>query len=164
MFFTRGDLAGFVLPVSAATSVPCDVTALISAINSASSGDRLDLATGCTYTLTVVDNLTLGTTGLLVISTTLTINGHGATITRSSVGGTPDFRIFALASGGDLTLDSLTVSNGSTGFTLPVGVGIYNNGGTRTLRYKSSPSRAMCVRCKWCSRLAWRKQNLIASM
>ena len=49
-----------IIPVQAATtSVPCDVTALVSAIstaNATAADDTLDLAAGCTYTLTAVDN------------------------------------------------------------------------------------------------------------
>ena len=102
-------LVGFILPAEAATSVPCDVTALINAINSASSGDTLDLAVGCTYTLTVVNNATDDGNGLPVIDITLTINGNGATIERGSAA--PDFRLLDIANGSNLTLNNLTLSN-----------------------------------------------------
>src|SRR5690606_28385394 len=55
----------------------------------------------------------------------LTINGNGATLVRSDAGGTASFRLLYIATGAQLTLDSVTVSNGdSTHF----GGGIYNAG------------------------------------
>ncbi|MGI9074704.1 MAG: hypothetical protein ACR2JB_26085, partial [Bryobacteraceae bacterium] len=42
----------------------------------------------------------------------ITVNGYGATIARSQVSGTPPFRIFAVTSGGNLTLNVVTVKGG----------------------------------------------------
>jgi len=79
---------------------------------SAGSGaDVIELAKGATYTLDSVDN---GINGLPAITTEITINGNGATIERSSAGGTPAFRFFLLNSGANLTLNNLTLSNGRT--------------------------------------------------
>lgn len=90
-----------------------DAAALIAAINSATSGDTITLESGCVYTLTAVDNYeTFGDNGLPIINKTLTIEGNGATIERSSAGGTPEFRIFKIQATGDLTLNNLTVNNG----------------------------------------------------
>jgi hypothetical protein len=101
-------------PVLAATiNVPCgDVPGLKAAITSAASGDTISLAAGCTYTLTTADNpgLGSGSNGLPVINKTLTIAGNGATITRS---GATQFRFFEVFATGSLTLDQLTLSNGS---------------------------------------------------
>src|SRR6185503_10950002 len=61
-----------------------DVAGLIAAINSANSSaapNVINLANGGTYTLTTVDN---GSNGLPVINNSMTINGNGATIQRSS--------------------------------------------------------------------------------
>jgi hypothetical protein len=94
-----------------------DVTALINAINTAngnSEADTINLAAGGTYTLTAVHNDTNGPNGLPSITSEITINGNGATIQRSSAGGTPDFRIFHVAAGGDLTLNDVTIRNGKT--------------------------------------------------
>src|SRR5438105_4383901 len=95
-----------------------DVPGLIAAINTANAqpgADIINLATGGTYTLTVVDNsLTYfytGPNGLPTITSQITINGNGATIQRSSTPGTPDFRIFEVASG-DLTLNGVTIRGG----------------------------------------------------
>jgi hypothetical protein len=109
--------AGDVLAVDCGGSIP-DAAALIAAINSATSGDTITLEAGCTYTLTVPDN---GSNGLPIIDKTLTFEGNGATIERSSDGGTPEF-IIIWVEGGDLTVNNLTFANGLTG--------IYSNSST----------------------------------
>ena len=97
--------------------VPCDVNQLITTITTANGNgvaDTITLALGCTYTLTTTNN---GNNGLPSITTTITINGNGATIQRDLSftcpdGTNPEFRIFHVAGSGDLTLKDLTVSNG----------------------------------------------------
>ena len=70
------------------------VTSLINVINSANSNnndDTINLTAGCTYTLTEEDNFIGNGNGLPVIVAghgTLTINGNGATIKRSSANST----------------------------------------------------------------------------
>jgi predicted outer membrane repeat protein len=111
-------------PTPTPTTDPCDAANLINAINTANGegADTIDLIGVCTYTLTVVDNDTDGPNGLPSITGTITINGHGATIERSSA---DDFRIFHVASGGGLTLTDITVTNGNAD---DYGGGIYNEG------------------------------------
>src|SRR5438552_17176006 len=95
---------------AATIPVPCSVPALVTAINTANStggDDTINLAGGCTYTLTTPDN---AANGLPVISTNVTINGYGATITRDP--SAPSFRILAVASTGTLTLNTATISGG----------------------------------------------------
>jgi hypothetical protein len=90
-----------------------DSAGLISAIqnaNSTTEPDMISLAAGCMYTLTALDNHLDGKNGLPNITTTITIDGNGATIARAS--SAPHFRIFHIGSGGSLTLNNLTVSNG----------------------------------------------------
>jgi len=75
------------------------------------------------------------TSAQLTISTTLTIDGGttGVTIVRSDEAGTPDFRIFEIT-GGDVTLDSLTIRNGLASVSPDnSGGGIRNDGGTLTV-------------------------------
>ncbi len=116
-------LVGSVLPALAGqpahpppprpVAVPCDTGALIKAINEANAagGAVLDLAPGCTYTLTAPQPNT--ETGLPPITAPITIHGNAATITRSTAAGTPDFRIFeVLAAPARLNLSRLTISNG----------------------------------------------------
>src|SRR4051794_28791361 len=84
-----------------------DVLALKAAINAANANgqaDTINLAAGGTYTLTTIDNSTLGATGLPAIANEvagldLTINGNGAKIQRSASAGTPEFRILAVSNG-----------------------------------------------------------------
>jgi hypothetical protein len=68
------------------------------------------------------------TSAQLTISTMLTIDGGttGVTIARSDEAGTPDFRIFDIT-GGDVTLESLTIRNGNVSGTSSGG-GIFNSG------------------------------------
>jgi hypothetical protein len=92
----------------------------------------LNLAPGCTYTLTTPDN---SINGLPVITTAITIEANGDTITRSS--NTP-FRILEIDPTGDLTLNELTISNGNANASSSIsdsfiGGGIYNDMGTLTM-------------------------------
>jgi len=99
---------------AATFNVDCNVADLIAAISTANGNgedDVINLAAGCTYTLTAVDNDTDGPNGLPSIYTKITINGNGATITRSSAS---DFRIFHLGYNGHLILNDLTITNGRT--------------------------------------------------
>lgn len=105
-----------------------DVAALIAAINTANDEtthpglDTITLGAGCTYTMIAVDNWWYRPNGLPAISSTITIEGNGATITRSGNDGTetssPNSRFFYISCGlsglaaGTLTLHDLTLSNG----------------------------------------------------
>jgi hypothetical protein len=95
---------------------PVDVPTLIAAINSANTtpgGNTINLVPGMTYSLTVNQGGS-GGNGLAPIAAAggpLVINGNGATITRAA--GSPNFRIFTVAAGANLTLNSVTLSNGS---------------------------------------------------
>jgi len=123
---------------------------------SAGSGaDTLILQNSSAHTLTTVNNSTYGPTGLPVISSQITIEGHNSTIERDS--GAPNFRIFAVNSSGDLTLQETTVSGGGeasgggvfnfgtvtiqnstlSGNTTSIsgsGGGVFNSGGTVTIQ------------------------------
>ena len=72
--------------------------------------DTIVLPVGSTQTLTSVHNSTYGPTGLPVISSVMTIVGQGSTIRRAS--GAPEFRLLAVSSTGELTLQETTVSGG----------------------------------------------------
>jgi len=62
----------------------------------------------------------------------------GATLQRSTAGGTPDFRLFQIDAGADVTIDGLTVMNGHV-VALNFGGGIYNRG-TLTVRFAPPPN------------------------
>jgi hypothetical protein len=91
-----------------------ELIAAIDAANLAGGSHTINLAPGKTFTLTGVNNITDGPTGLPVIAANnnLTIRGNGATIARSTAPGTPAFRLFDVAPGAALTLDNLTLANG----------------------------------------------------
>jgi predicted outer membrane repeat protein len=108
-----------------ALTVPCtgvntaDVAALKNAIGIANivGGATLVLGAGCTFTLTAVDNTGAhGPNGLPPITSTMTIDGNGDTITRDTASGTtPPFRYFETTTGG-LTISDLTLTKGLSGF------------------------------------------------
>lgn len=114
--------------------IPCDTTALITAIEAANGSDQdtiLELTPGCIYLLTAVHNTTDGPNGLPSITGRITIRGNGATIARSGEEGTPDLRPFHVATGGDLTLYDLTISDGRVQGEAgddSAGGGLYNAG------------------------------------
>ena len=106
-------------PARAATfDVPDgDVAGLIAAINAANGNgqpDTINLAANGTYVVTTGPYAAAGPNGLPSITSQITVNGNGATIERSSAGGTPRFRILHVAGSGDLTLNDVTVQNGHT--------------------------------------------------
>src|SRR6185312_3777511 len=90
--------------------VPCDSDKLIQAITFANNGDGgvLELAKGCTYTLTRNQD----GNGLPVITENITLKGEHTTIGREA---TADyFRILNVGAGGQLTLKGLSIKGGQT--------------------------------------------------
>lgn len=117
-----------------------DLIADINAANKQGGANTITLAAPTTspYVLTAVNNATDGANGLPVIggnkTDALTIAGNGDTIERSTASGTPDFRLFDIASGGSLTLDDVTVQNGlAFGSSAGADGGAIYNQGTLTL-------------------------------
>src|SRR5262245_51641893 len=96
-----------------------------------SGADTIVLPAESTQTLTEVNNSTYGPTGLPVITSAITIAGYGSTITRDSAA--PEFRILAVNSTGELTLQETTVSGGRVAGSN--GGGVANVGGTLTLMH-----------------------------
>jgi hypothetical protein len=98
-------------------SVP-QLIAAIDAANQTAEADTITLAAGSTFTLTQVNNSTNGPTGLPTIaanSGNLTIVGNGDIVERSTATGTPEFRLFNVATGASLTLENLTLQGGVGG-------------------------------------------------
>ncbi|MEK8110108.1 hypothetical protein NKG94_48925 [Micromonospora sp. M12] len=90
--------------------VPCDTDRLIQAITFANNEDGgvLELARGCTYTLTRNQD----GNGLPVITENITLKGEHTTIGREA---TADyFRILNVGAGGHLTLKGLSIRGGQT--------------------------------------------------
>ena len=124
---------------TAATNIGCsnfpnassaDITALKDALV---GSNTINLTAGCNYILTTVDNTTFDPTGLPVITGNVTINGNSSVILRSTASGTPIFQILAIASGGSLSVNDLTIGNGGGGNQGPnpdpnEGGGIWNEG------------------------------------
>jgi CSLREA domain-containing protein len=95
---------------------------------SGNGADTIVLQANQTYTLTQVDNVSgLVGVGLPVITSTVAIQGNGATIARA--GGAPAFRLIEVDAPGALSLDGLTLSGGSAD---NIG-GLFNNGGQLSL-------------------------------
>jgi hypothetical protein len=76
----------------------------------ATGPDTITLPAGSNQSLTLIDNSTYGPTGLPVVTSAIVIDGNGSTIGR--VPATPEFRILAVGSSGDLTLQETTVTGG----------------------------------------------------
>lgn len=95
---------GRALSITVTSCSAKDLIAAITAVNS--TGGTVKLLPGCTYVLTCPDN---GNNGLPIITNEVTIDGAGATITRSS---TALFRIFEVDAPGNLTLNNLILSKG----------------------------------------------------
>jgi hypothetical protein len=129
------------LPYATAANAS-QLVADIKAANAAGGANTIMLAPNTTFDLTAIDNTTNGANGLPVIGggksvgkqgpilVNLKIVGNGDTIARSSVTGTLDFRLFDVASGNSLTLENLSLYNGTArGIgTAADGGAIYNQG------------------------------------
>ncbi len=88
-----------------------DVATLISDISAANlaGGSNTINLTQSTYDLTAINNFWYGPNGLPPITSNLTIHGNGATIQRDSTA--PDFRLFYVSGGMELSAGSLTMDN-----------------------------------------------------
>jgi len=95
-----------------------------------SGADSIVLAANSVHTLTAVDNTTNGANGLAVVTSTITIEGNSGIITRDP--SAAEFRILAVGSTGNLTVQETIISGGrATAF--PFNGGGLLNYGTLTL-------------------------------
>jgi hypothetical protein len=101
------------LPSSYTAASVSALIADINAANAAGGSNTITLAANTTFDLTVVNNTTNGANGLPVIAANdnLTISGQGGDIIQRDPAA-PAFRLFDVASGGTLTLNSLTLQYG----------------------------------------------------
>jgi hypothetical protein len=95
--------------------------------------DTIVLPPDSTHALTAVNNHTYGPTGLPVITSAITIEGQGSTITRDNEAA--EFRLFAVGSTGELRLQETVITGGiapvhPSGVPNDSGGGILNVGGT----------------------------------
>ncbi|WP_026189649.1 autotransporter outer membrane beta-barrel domain-containing protein [Salinispora mooreana] len=109
------------------TPVPCSADALVAAITLANArgGAALDLARDCTYLLTA----NIDGAGLPAITTPIILNG-GTHTTIKRPAATDQFRILTVDTGGDLTINHLTITGGHT--TSNGGAVLVNAGGALT--------------------------------
>ena len=92
------------------------------ALQTASAGPPSDttiinLQAGSTYTLAAVNNFWYGPDGLPPIDSIVFIHGNGATLARDTSSSTPNFRLFYVSGGleltpGSLAMDNVTLENG----------------------------------------------------
>lgn len=111
-----------------------DVAGLIAAINAANANsnfDTIQLAANSTFTLTAVNSDLSGPTGLPVVTSAITIEGDGATISRA--GSAPEFRLLAVDSTGNLTLKKTKITGGRLSGADARGGGLFNYTGDLTL-------------------------------
>jgi hypothetical protein len=102
------------VPSSFTAASVSDLIADINAANATGGSNTIALVAGKTFTMTAVDNTTDGATGLPVIASgdNLTIVGNGDIIERSTVTGTPLFRLLDVADAASLSLSNLTLQGG----------------------------------------------------
>lgn len=84
--------ASFRASCAGTTGSVASLVAAIDSANAAPGPDTVSLGPGCTYALSSIDNYWYGPNGLPAISSPVTIQGNGSTITRGP--GAPSFRLF----------------------------------------------------------------------
>ncbi len=112
-------------------SGPGSLRQAITDTNANADTNAINFQAGLTGTITLLS-------ALPDLSTSMSINGPGAnlmTVARSAVGGTPNFRIFAINSGKTVKISGLTMSNGNvtSGLAPTNSGGAIFNSGTLTL-------------------------------
>lgn len=93
-----------------------------------SGADTVSLPNNGAFELTAVYDTQFYSTGLPLVTSAVTIDGNGSRIYRSYDAGTPEFRILAVDSTGDLTLRDTTISNGHIVDPYNGGGGIFSKG------------------------------------
>ena len=73
---------------------PATLVQAVTQANQQAGPDTIDLAAGCRYEFAQSNTMLLGYNALPPIGSTITIEGHGATIARNTDVNTPPFRFF----------------------------------------------------------------------
>ena len=106
----------FPIPGGSTPPPPCSVAFLRTAIDDANSNgpgtDTIDLDSGCVYELGTVEDTTDGNNGLPSITSSIIINGNGATVRRSTGAQKAAIRLFHVSPGGELVLNDITLLDG----------------------------------------------------
>ncbi len=105
------------LPARAATFnvADGDVVGFVAAVNASNNnifGDTINLAPGGRYEFTVAATNVNGPSALPSITSLITINGNGATLTRAA--GSPAMRFIRINLSGNLTINDLTLADGES--------------------------------------------------
>lgn len=98
--------------------------------------DYLILPANSRFTFTAPNNSIDGANALPQITSPITIQGNGSIIERSTVSGTPDFRLINITNSGELALNNVTLQNGAAtgaGYAAGSGGAILNRRGVLTL-------------------------------
>jgi hypothetical protein len=118
-----GDTADATLNgVCADSNGKCTLRAAIQEANFAASDDTITFSLPANSTINLL-------TALPAIDGNVVVTGPGAntlTVQRSTAGGTPQFRVFAINAGRTVSISGLTISNGN--LTGSDGAGIFNQG------------------------------------
>ena len=85
----------------------CTLGEAIHLANELAGENTIELGAGAIYTVTAADN---GVNGFPLITSTMTLHGNDATITRPPAA--PNFRFLSITSDGTLTLAQVTIRNG----------------------------------------------------
>ena len=85
----------------------CTLGEAIHLANELAGENTIELGAGAIYTVTAADN---GVNGYPLITSTMTLHGNDATITRPPAA--PNFRFLSITSDGALTLTQVTIRNG----------------------------------------------------
>lgn len=109
-------IVGSLLLSSCSPAPICSTAYLISSINNANSNgagtDIINLEAGCVYQLDTVDNTVDGNNGTPSITSSIVINGNGATIRRSTASQKAAIRLFHVSQGGELVLNDIRLYDG----------------------------------------------------
>jgi len=124
----------YAVPILVTTTADSGPGSLRDAIAAARDGDTIQFDPALNGQTIVL------TSGELLIDQSITIKGfqlYPLPVQRSTAGGTPAFRIFHVTPGHTVTIQGLTISNGSAQGGVPErwGGGIYNDGSTLTVSY-----------------------------
>jgi len=112
---------------------PCTTDFLVWSINNANGNgpgtDTINLDPGCVYQLGVVDNTIDGNNGLPSITSSIVINGNGATVRRSTGAQKSAIRLFHISQGGELVLNDIRLYDGLGMEPPDVSILLRNSGG-----------------------------------
>jgi len=111
----------------------CTTDFLLWSINQANSNgpgtDTINLDPGCVYQLGVVDNTVDGNNGTPSITSSIIINGNGATVRRSTTAQKSAIRLFHISQGGELLLNDIKLYDGLGMEPPDTSLPLRNNGG-----------------------------------